>query len=104
MKRTAITSALSLLVECSLDLEGLAVDVGSDDASRRAVLVQTVDAADQRADNVSSLARRLLEILANQAAAESTQSWVTGMEPRNDSLSCVLGNASHTCAHLFCSM
>lgn len=88
MKRAAIASALSLLVECSLDLEGLAVHVGCDDASRRAVLVQTVDAADQRADNVSALARRLLEILANQAAAESTQRSVTGMVPHNHSLCC----------------
>lgn len=79
VKRAAVASALSLLLECSSDLDQLATHVGSDCETRRAYMVQTVDAADQRADKVSSLARRLLEILASQAATESTPASENGM-------------------------
>eukprot|EP00892_Ulva_mutabilis_P010575 jgi/Ulvmu1/7890/UM004_0122.1 len=74
--RSAVASALALLVECSADLEQL---VKGSASCQTAHLVETVDAADKRADDVSSLARRLLEILQDQMSMDSACRGVTGL-------------------------
>lgn len=91
MQRAAVTSALSLLVECSADLEQLV----SECASHHTVhLVETVDAADKRAEDVSTLARRLLEILQNQTSTDNACSAVIGVVHR---LSCtIVQSPAHT--------
>jgi hypothetical protein len=69
MQRAAIDSALSLISDALVNLDNTFQLINSPVSA--ATLLELVEVADKRADDVSGLARRLLNILQNHSEAES---------------------------------